>query len=66
MFGKHLGRHDVANRPVVYVWQKAVCKTDAFFVVLNLRDEKTMKHLRSTGTRMPMKLSSGTPGVSLA
>lgn len=45
MFGKHLGRHDVANRPVVYVWQEAFCKADAFFVVLNLRDKKSVKHI---------------------
>ena len=45
MFGKHFGRHDVANCPVVYVWQEFFCKADAFFVVLNLRDEKTMKHI---------------------
>lgn len=45
MFGKHLRRHDVANSPVIHEWQKSVCKTDAFFVVLHLGDEESVKHV---------------------
>ncbi|EHJ40494.1 hypothetical protein HMPREF0673_01344 [Leyella stercorea DSM 18206] len=45
MFGKHLRRHDVANSLVVHERQEGVCKTNAFLVVLYLRNEETVKHV---------------------
>ena len=44
-FGKHLWRHDVANRPVVHEWQELVCQTDTFLIVLHLRDKESVKHV---------------------
>ena len=45
MQGKDLRRDDVANSPVVYEWQKAICQADAFLVVLYLGDEDAVKYI---------------------
>ena len=45
MFRKNHGRHDVANGPVVHIRQEGLCACDAFVMVLDLSDEKGMKHI---------------------